>query len=55
MIIGVASGALRWFIGSQHAVELTLAVGAVAIGYVVWRFLRQRPAASGVSDSRRNR
>jgi len=39
-IIGVVSGALRWFIGFQYAVEVTLTAAAAAIGYVVWRFIR---------------
>ena len=41
-IIGVLSGALQWFIGFKYAGGLTLVVAALAIAYVVWRFVRRK-------------
>jgi len=45
-IIGVIGGALRWLIDFQYAVELTVIAAAAGITYVVWRFIRQSPAAN---------
>lgn len=45
LVIGLVSSALRWLIGFEYAVELTLLLAAAAVSYVVWRFIRVQPAS----------
>jgi len=49
--IGAAWCTWRLFVGARYAVEIAIGVAVAAIGYAVWRYLKQpNDSARGLSN-----